>query len=89
MSNIMLIFRFEGRLYGYICMDEYKLEVEIVCMDIVSKFKVQGVIIEKTKSRNEIFTNVFISGSTVLGLGNEIMAENASESKKPIDLKSH
>ena len=56
-------------------------------MDIVSKFKVQGVIIEKTKSRNEIFTNVFISGSTVLG--NEIMAENDSESKKQVDLKSH
>jgi hypothetical protein len=58
-------------------------------MDIVSKFKVQGVIIEKTKSRNEIFTNVFISGSSVLS--NEIMTENTytSESKKQVDLKSH
>lgn len=58
-----------------------------MCVDIVSKFKVQGVIIEKTKSRNEIFTNVFISGPFVLG--NEIMAENTSESKKQVDLKSH
>jgi hypothetical protein len=68
-------------------MDQYKLEVEIVCMDIVSKLKVQGVIIEKTKSRNEIFTNVFISGSSMLG--NDLMADNASESKKQVDLKSH
>ena len=64
-----------------------KLEVENVCMDIVTKFKVQGVIIEKTKSRNEIFTNVFISDSSLLG--NEIMAENASEPKKQVDMKSH
>ena len=56
-------------------------------MDIVTKFKVQGVIIEKTKSRNEIFTNVFISDGSLLD--NEIMAENASEPKKQVDMKSH
>lgn len=56
-------------------------------MDIVSKFKVQGVIIEKTKSRNEIFSNVFISGFS--DLGHELMAEEASESKKEVELKSH
>ena len=56
-------------------------------MDIVSKFRVQGIIIEKTKSRNEIFSNVFISDSTVLG--NKIMAKRSSETKKQADLKSH
>ena len=56
-------------------------------MDIISKFKGQGVIIEKTKSRNEIFMNVFISDSTVLG--NKIMAKSASENEKQVDLKSH
>ncbi|WP_180349928.1 hypothetical protein [Bacillus sp. D386] len=56
-------------------------------MDIVSKFKVQGIIIEKTKSRNEIFSNVFISGFS--DLGHELMAEEASESKKEVELKSH
>ena len=56
-------------------------------MDIVTKFKVQGVIIEKTKSRNEIFTNVFISDGSLLG--NDIMAESASEPKKQVDMKSH
>ena len=68
-------------------MDQYKLEVENVCMDIISKFKVQGVIIEKTKSRNEIFSNVFITGFPMLG--NEIMADNTVESKKQVELKSH
>ena len=56
-------------------------------MDIVSKFKVQGIIIEKTKSRNEIFSNVFISDSTVLE--DEIMAKDASEAKVQVNLKSH
>ncbi|WP_407984524.1 Lmo0850 family protein [Pradoshia eiseniae] len=53
-------------------------------MDIVSKFKIQGVKIEKTKSRNEIFSSVVCSELTF----NELL-QNSYSLKKQVEVKSH
>ena len=53
-------------------------------MDIVSKFKIQGVKIEKTKSRDEIFSSLVCSESAF----SELLQEPYSL-KKQIEAKSH
>ncbi|MGM9931253.1 Lmo0850 family protein [Pradoshia sp.] len=53
-------------------------------MDIVSKFKIQGVKIEKTKSRNEIFSSLVCSESTFSEL-----LQNPYSLKKQVEVKSH
>ena len=59
-------------------------KVENVRMDIVSKLKIQGVKIEKTKSRDEIFSSLVCSESAF----SELLQEPYSL-KKQIEAKSH
>jgi hypothetical protein len=53
-------------------------------MDIVSKFKIQGVKIEKTKSRDEIFSSLVCSES-----GFSELLQYPYPLKKQIEAKSH
>ncbi|WP_455662192.1 Lmo0850 family protein [Pradoshia sp.] len=59
-------------------------KVENVRMDIVSKFKIQGVKIEKTKSRDEIFSSLVCSESVFSEL-----LQDSHPLKKQIKAKSH
>lgn len=57
-------------------------------MDIISKFKGQGIKIEKTKSRHEVFTSLFSSGSAIIQTNFRQMTREVSGIEKQLEMKN-